>query len=115
MSKKKIRLHLEIGLSIQFKNVISMKADPKNTVELVDFKIQDNRVEWTLRLGNGELVEGRIGDTRPFPMFEGSWVCLSIPITLHVKRNGALSPDFVFFLPDTIVADFGKANSFPKR
>lgn len=110
MSRKKIKFHLEPGVIVPLLNSLSIRNDPKHTLELEDFRIEPYRAEWRIKLGTGELIEGRVGDQRPLPFWEGSWICLHIPLIVHRKdRRGSLCPEFIISVPEHIVIDLRKA------
>lgn len=110
MATKKIKVHLEPSQPAYLCNSLHPKQNPLHTLELTDFSIGPNRVEWFVRCGDGSIIEGRLGDQRPIPFLntaaQPSWIALYIPITLHRKPRGVIAPDFILMVPDYIKVDF---------
>lgn len=107
MKHKKIQVYLEPGVPMLLKNSLTTSIDNKFTIELVELNIKaPATASWVVKLGTGELIEGRLGSESKLPFWEGSWLCLAIPVVVHRRRFGVLCPNFVLCTPPEIVPDF---------
>ena len=109
MARKKIRVKLGLHRPLAFKNSLLLKNDPRWTLELKDFSITPDRCEWTIKLGDGSLIEGRLGDRKPLPAlyWPGSEICLHIPVVLHQRRSAAsCEVEFIVWVPSEVVPLF---------
>jgi hypothetical protein len=105
MHRQKLRLRLEVGRPVFFKDTKHDKHDTKWSIELVDFLLTQTRAEWVVKLGNGELLEGRLNIARPLPFWDDSSLLLSYPVTASCKPKGTFRPEFLIRLPSHILPD----------
>ena len=105
MHRHKLRLRLEVEVPISFRDTKTGKTDPKWSLTLVDFLLTPYRVEWTIRTGSGELIEGRLNIPRPLPAWEDSSILLSYPVSASCKPKGTFRPEFIVTLPSAIVPE----------
>lgn len=103
MHRHRIRLRLEVEAPVLFKDTKSDKSDPKWSIELVDFTLMPYKAEWVIKLGTGELVEGRLNIERPIPFWGDSSILLSYPVTASCKPKGTFRPEFLIKLPSHIL------------
>lgn len=106
---KKLRIPLSIGDSAYFSTPMDGSSKERPFVTLEDFKVMDGRIEWTLVTNKGQLIVGRVKDQQKVPIFDGMWVAVSIPVTLHYKMKG-LALDFIFGVPAIVDISINKNN-----
>lgn len=106
---KKIRVFLDHGTPVNFKNSATLKIDKNCSLELLDFEVKQGNARWVIKLGNGQLIEGRVGVETKLSVLSGtSWITLAIPIRLHKTPKG-LAPDFIINLPDYINPNYSNS------
>ena len=105
MHRHRIRLRLEVDKPVLFKDTKTDSVDPKWSLTLVDFLLTPYKAEWTVRLSNGELIEGRLNSERALPYWSDSSLLLAYPVQASFVRHGTFRPEFIMKLPSHIVLD----------
>lgn len=107
---KKLRIFLEPGVPLYFVPGNGAKPDPKCSLTLTKFKMDENRVEWEIRQGDGQIIVGRVKQEQPLRLFnaDGCWISLAVPITVHLSSKGAMRPDFMVTIPSLYTHSTGK-------
>jgi hypothetical protein len=102
--QKKLRQRLEIGRPIFLINSATSKHDISKSLELQDFQCSVDRLSWTVRCGNGQLISGGIRDSRQIPFLPGAQICLALPVKLHLRKRNTVAPDFIIEMPSSYLA-----------
>ncbi len=89
---------MSIGDIAYFSTPMDKAGNDRPFVILEDYSVQSGRIEWTLRTNRGNIITGRVKDSQKVPIFEGMWVAVSVPVTMHYKTKG-LALDFIFGVP----------------
>ena len=110
---KKAQLSIELG-----KRVVLFKIDkgePKVEAILLleDFSITGSAVKWCMRDNRGHIIEGRVRDEIRLPSHPGSWLTLSVPITIHYFSS--VVPNFIFYIPNSrrVLTEYQFRKEFP--
>lgn len=73
-------------------------------IMLTNIEMKDNRITWTFRSAERHTIYGSTAREQvvlPFFGEEGCYVCLSIPLRIHVGTD-KLKPDFVLCIPSSV-------------
>ncbi len=104
MHRHHLRLRLEAEVPLLFKSTTEA-SDPKWSLTLVEFLLTTHRAEWVIKLGNGELLEGRLNTPRPLPFWTESNIFLSYPVQASFVPKGTFRPEFLVKVPSHIITD----------
>lgn len=102
--QKKLRQRLGIGRPIYLINSLKTKHNIRESLQLEDFSCSVDRVSWTVRCGDGQLITGGILDKKELPFLEGGWISLAIPLKLHLGKHNFFAPDFIIGMPGSYLA-----------
>lgn len=105
MHRHHLRLRLEVDVPLLFKDTRSETRDPKWSLTLQDFLLTPYKAEWVIKLGSGELLEGRLNIARPLPYWTESHILLSYPVQASYLPKGTFRPEFLVKVPSFIVAE----------
>lgn len=108
MMMKEIRIFLIPGIPLYFIPGNGSKPESRCSLTLTKFVAQMDRVEWEVTQGDGQIIVGRVRQTRPLPMFSDGALTLSLPVKLHINAKGLMCPDFIVRLPSLYVHSTGK-------
>jgi hypothetical protein len=84
--------------------LVPMNGAQAKHIKLVKFKLDNNRIEWEFRSLERHVIcsanDPRLAVRLPY-FNEETWICLSLPICIHVGSDG-LKADFIVNVPSSV-------------
>ena len=101
----KLRVAIKIGVPYYFVDPTAPPSTAFKWLKLLSFSVLNGRLEWDMLTSCGTRITGTLRGQQRLPLCQGSWVCPSIPLTLHDKQEEGLAPDFIFNVPSEYKID----------
>lgn len=97
--QRKIKLPLSVGDTV---TLFCLNGRGPFHIKLLEFSISENRLKWHMRTADRHTLFGSgVRDVVMLPYFKDTWICVSIPVLMHVNTKGLLA-DFIFNVPASV-------------
>ena len=103
MQYKKYRVTLPCGVRVE---LVEMHApsSPVLWVELTHCALVNGVLSWKILTSRGDTITGSLRTQGHLGLYVDDWVKPSIPLLFHDRRERGLSMDFIFHVPQNIIA-----------
>ncbi len=99
--QNKIKLPISVGDTL---SLFTLNGRGPFHLKLTQFNVENNRLTWEMRTADGHtLYASNVRQVCGLPYFRAtrSFICVSIPITLHVSME-CLRADFIVNVPNSV-------------
>lgn len=102
----KLRVAIKLDTRYYFVDPTAPPTAALKWVKLVSFSVVNGRLEWDMVTSENHCITGTLRGQQSLPLWAESWICPSIPLTLHDKQADGLAPDFIFNVPSQFKLDY---------